>query len=582
VESFGGPLVLGSWDSQKISFIVNGAVNTSDAMTIQTTGAVTIPSVAVTGGTIDNATIGTTTASTGKFTTLESTGTASLATGSTTSIQIVGDASYPQVLAAGGTNTPLVLQPKGTGALQAQKTDSAATGGNARGANAVDWQTLRATAANVASGSTSTVSGGQNNTASAANSTVVGGATNAVSGNGSVAGGNANTASGFTAVAFGQSNTASGLYSSVVGGQSNTAAGYYNFIGSGFTNSGTASAAVTTQSATMNATTAVTLSGSNASIKVGQYITGTSIAGDTYVAAISGTALTLSKVASGSSTSTLSFFTPHGVVVGGGNNQASGSYSFIGGGGDAGTAANRNVASGDFSFVGGGAKNTATALGSVVVGGGFNSSSTVFGNIASQIGSFVGAGVLNTASGLYASVLAGSNNLADQNSASVYGGTQATTRAISGNTVTAASVTPVSASRGVSQAAILVLGRETTDATATVITSTIAAAGSTNQVALPINSAYFFKGEVIAGVTAAGDAKGWSIEGVIKRATTAASTALVGTPTVTSLYADTGAATWSVAVTADTTNAALKITVTGAAAVTIRWVAQIRTTEMTF
>jgi hypothetical protein len=52
VESFGGPLVLGSWDSQKISFIVNGSVNTSDAMTIQTTGVVTIPNVSITSGTI--------------------------------------------------------------------------------------------------------------------------------------------------------------------------------------------------------------------------------------------------------------------------------------------------------------------------------------------------------------------------------------------------------------------------------------------------------------------------------------------------------------------------------------------------
>jgi hypothetical protein len=52
VESFGGPLVIGSWDSQKISFIVNGAVNTADAMTIQTTGAVTIPNAAITGGSI--------------------------------------------------------------------------------------------------------------------------------------------------------------------------------------------------------------------------------------------------------------------------------------------------------------------------------------------------------------------------------------------------------------------------------------------------------------------------------------------------------------------------------------------------
>jgi hypothetical protein len=129
---------------------------------------------------------------------------------------------------------------------------------------------------------------------------------------------------------------------------------------------------------------------------------------------------------------------------------------------------------------------------------------------------------------------------------------------------------------------MLVLGRQTTDATATVLTSNTNAATTTNQVILPNNSAYYFRGEVIAGVTGAGDTKGWYVEGVIKRGASAASTALVGTPTATSLYADTGAATWSIAVTADTTNGGLAITVTGAAATTIRWVAQIRTTEMTY
>jgi hypothetical protein len=451
--------------------------------------------------TLDNGAVGATTASTGKFTTLESTGTASLGTGSTTSIQIVGDASYPQILAVGGTNTPLVLQPLGTGALQAQKTTSTATGGNARGANATDWQTNRTTATKVASSTYSTISGGNNNVASGFG--------------GTVGGGNSNSATGSYAFsAGGQNNTASGYVAFVGTGDSNTAAGYYNFIGTGFTNSGTALAAVTTQSATMNATTAVTLSGSNASIKVGQYITGTSIANFTYVAAISGTALTLSQAASGSSTSTLSFFTPHGIVVGGGNNQATGLYSFIGGGGDAGTAANRNAASGDWS--------------------------------------------------------------------AIMGGRGGTTRGITGYHVFPACSIPIASGAGYSQSGLLVLGKQTTDATATVITSDVNAASATNQIALPVNSAYFFKGEVIAGVTAAGDTKGWSIEGVIKRATTAASTALVGTPTVTSLYADTGAATWSVAVTADTTNAALKITVTGQASTTIRWVAQIRTTEMTY
>jgi hypothetical protein len=46
VESFGGPLVIGTWDSQKISFIVNGAVNTADAVTISTNGNVGIGATA--------------------------------------------------------------------------------------------------------------------------------------------------------------------------------------------------------------------------------------------------------------------------------------------------------------------------------------------------------------------------------------------------------------------------------------------------------------------------------------------------------------------------------------------------------
>ena len=515
--------------------------------------------------------IGGTTPAAGKFTTLESTGTASLGTGSTTSIQIVGDASYPQIKAAGGTNTPLVLQPLGTGALQAQKTDSTATGGNARGTNATDWQTSRTTAAQVASGTQTTIGGGINNTASGTVATVAGGTGNAAT-------------QAYASILGGISNGAAGYGGVVCGGYTNQASGYFSFIGTGYTNSGTATAAVTTQSGTMNSTTAVTLSASNASIKVGQLITGTSITTfpATYVAAISGTSLTLSQAASGSTTNTLSFFTPHGIVVGGGNNQATGSYSFIGGGGDGGTSTNRNVASGDWSFVGGGAKNTASALGSVVVGGGFNSSTTFFGNTASGIGSFVGAGVLNTASGLYASVLAGSNNLSDQNSTSVYGGTYATTRSIIGNTVTSGGNSQIAAVRGNSQTALLVLGRQTTDATATVITSDVNAASATNQVTLPNNSAYYFRGEVIAGVTGAGNTKGWYVEGVIKRGAGVGTTALVGTPTVTSLYADAGAATWSITATADTTNGALAITVTGQASTTIRWVAQIRTTEMTY
>ena len=527
--------------------------------------------VAITGGTINGTTIGATSATTGKFSTLEATGNSTLGTGSSQFIQVEGGATAVLLSAQGaGTNIPLALQPKGTGALQAQATTSSTAGGNARGANAVDWQTFRDAAQKVASGAYSVVTGGYGNQSTGQYAINLGGAFN-------------NSNSTYTGIYGGTNNTASLPFASVVNGSGNTAAGYYNFIGAGFTNSGTSSSAVTTQSGTMNATTAVTLSGSNANIKVGQYITGTSIAGDTYVAAISGTSLTLSKVASGSSTSTLSFFTPHGVVVGGGNNQATGSYSFIGGGGDAGTAANRNVASGDWSFVGGGRQNTSSGVGAFVGAGGvFGSApSNNYPNTASGSSAVIGGGLSNTASQAYSAVLGGLGNTANGIGSTALG-IQATTRSITGYYAYGGCDGAVSFAQGVSQTGLIIIGRQTTDATATALTSNSAAAGTQNQVILPNNSAYFFRGEVISGVTGGGNTKGWTIEGVIKRGANAASTALVGTPTVTSTYADAGASAWAIAVTADTTNGGIRVTFTGQAATTIRTVCQIRTTEMTF
>ena len=750
VESSGGPLVLGSWDSQKISFIVNGAVNTADAMTIETTGAVTIPTAAVTGGAINGATVGATTAAAGAFTTLtaqtevlkgtgqnlllqsqalatspwtvngvsatnnsatapDSTSTATLLTASagtsahydfsggtpafvqsvtycvsfyaksntaryvqfaiggtasvyanfdttagtvgttagltSSSITSAGSGWYRCVVVfsysstgasgvgiaiqssssdtrlqswtAAGTETvyiwgvqteigsvantyipttttavygtptlsfsgvagiglqsdgSLYVQPAGTGAVQAQATTSTATGGNARGANAVDWQTTRSAANRVASSSGSVVGGGYDNASSSSYGALVGGYSNSN-----------NAYMGF--VGAGRSNISAGDYSTLVAGRSNTSYGVYGFVGGGFTNANQASSgSTTTQSATMNGTTAVTLSGSNASIKVGQFVYGTYIASDTYVAAVSGTSLTLSQAASGSGTTTLSFYTPHGVVVGGGNNQATGSYSFIGGGGDAGTAANRNVASGDWSFVGGGRNNTASGAGSVVGGGGYYSGigASNVGNTSAGDGSFVGGGFLNQAQSFGSSVLGGYTNTANGTYSAVLGSAFGTARSIQGNTVSPASNNPMNiGSAGVCQTAILVLARQTTDATATVLTSNSSAAATTNQVILPNNSAYTFRGEIVSGVTGGGNSKSWTIEGLIKRGANAAATTLVGS-TVTSMYADVGAATWTIALSADTTNGGLAVTFTGQAGTTIRTVCQVRTTEMTY
>jgi len=115
--------------------------------------------------------------------------------------------------AVGSANVNLLLTPKGTGAIIAgPMPDGMATGGNARGAQAVDLQMSRSANTRVASGAGATIGGGNSNTASGSE-TVLAGGTN-------------NTASGQTSViSGGRLNTASGLYSAVIGGDQNTASG---------------------------------------------------------------------------------------------------------------------------------------------------------------------------------------------------------------------------------------------------------------------------------------------------------------------------------------------------------------------
>jgi hypothetical protein len=238
------------------------------------------------------------------------------------------------------------------------------------------------------------------------------------------------------------------------------------------------------------------------------------------------------------------------------------------------------VASGAWSTVGGGFKNTASGIASVIVGGGtYDGTSAGGGNTSSGLASFVGAGWSNNASSDGA-VCIGVGNQANSRFSTTLG-LYANSRGIIGNLAISPCNAPLSAIY-TNQIAFLVLARQTTDATPTVLCSDTGAASTTNQVILPNNSAYAFRGTVIANVTGGGNTKAWAIEGAIKRGANAASTALVGTPTVTSGYADAGASTWAIAVTADTTNGGLAVTFTGQAATTIRCVAKLETTEVTF
>lgn len=137
---------------------------------------------------------------------------------------------------------------------------------------------------------------------------------------------------------------------------------------------------------------------------------------------------------------------------------------------------------------------------------------------------------------------------------------------------------------GGAQAGLIVLTRSTTDATATVLTSDTAAASNSNQVILPNNSAYAVTGTVICRQSVAGSdkASGWTFTAVIRRGANAASTALVAAVTPILIAQDVSLSTTVLAVTADTTNGGLAVTVTGIAATNLRWVATIQTSECTY
>jgi hypothetical protein len=146
------------------------------------------------------------------------------------------------------TNVDAVFSPKGTGGILANIPDNTAVGGNKRGTNAVDWQQVRSTNTMVASGTRSTIGGGQNNSATQDYCVVGGGSSNNCRGSGSViAGGSGNMTTASTAsqtIGGGASNETTQPYATVGGGRSNTASGQDATVVGGGSNDATGAASV--------------------------------------------------------------------------------------------------------------------------------------------------------------------------------------------------------------------------------------------------------------------------------------------------------------------------------------------------
>ena len=227
-------------------------------------------------------------------------------------------------------------------------------------------------------------------------------------------------------------------------------------------------------------------------------------------------------------------------ILAGGNNTLAGNYGIVGGW--------TNAVGGNYSLCTG----NSNSISSGAAGGAIGESLTVSASYAMAIGRY------GTANSNY-SFVSGNNGTSN--------GVQ---------------VKNVHGSSSGYQSGELNIWKVTTDATPTILSVLGTTADATTQCVLQNNNAIAFTVEIVARDTTTGNAGRWEAKGLIKRGANASTTALVGTPTITLTHNDT--AGWlvvgAIALTADTTNGALAITVTGAAATTIHWLAKILTTEV--
>lgn len=343
----------------------------------------------------------------------------------------------------------------------------------------------------------------------------------------------AQVASGnYSSVLGGTRNTSSGSNSVALGGNSNTASGInaISGAGNGNTASGTRSGVFTGNGNVANSTNAAVLSGGgnqasqNYSVCCGGYAN--NAGGGTYSGIVAGTSNTQGGARSFIGAGHSNFVTNgNSGIMCGNNNDATGTNSAC-------VAGNTNNVSGTSAFCGAGESNIISGTQSVVCGGGGN-----------------------TASATYAAVLGGNE------CQSILHGQQA-----HGNGRFAA--------KGDAQTSRFVARISTTNATP----AEMFLNGSSIRLTIATDTTWAFNIILVARRTDAdNESAAYHFMGCIDRNGT--TTALVGTVTKAVLAEDTAA--WDADVTADDTNEALVITVTGEASKTIRWVAYIRTVEVT-
>ena len=479
---------------------------------------------------------------------------------------------------------------------------------------------------NTASGIGAAVLGATSSTSSGFRSLVVGGLSNTASGSyASVLGGQSNTASEAHAIAMGDGSTASHANSVSIGDSvQSTATNQINLGGTADTvrisetytlptTDGTANQVLTTNGS--GVVTFADAGGGGADLFAENYdgtsslpsATGTNAVAigranatgaDAMALGLGATATNTSSVALGLSRSggthatsmnTVTSSSSYGAL---GNNSIAGQYIAKASGtraiafGNESQATNTNsIAIGNSTLASGsgalalGNDAHATDTNAVSIGKSARASqnqSTAIGenNTASGVNSIAVGPYAGTASGNY-SICMSTDTSSATAAASVAIGDSAVSNII--GAIKFASGRFDISSRGQAQGGQFILRADTTDATATVLTTNNSTAAATNQIAAPVNDTCItFDGTITAMQNGAQAYASWKIEGLLVNdggTTTLANSAT----TVIS-----NGSSWGMALSADNTNNALAITCTGEASHNIRWVANIRTTEVTY
>jgi hypothetical protein len=252
--------------------------------------------------------------------------------------------------------------------------------------------------------------------------------------------------------------------------------------------------------------------------------------------------------------------TPQGTVAGGGGNQATANSAVVGGG-------IQNLAAGNGSTVAGGKLNTVTNNSSTI-GGGYN-------NYASGVSSTVAGGETNTATGIASTIAGGFVNSSTGPYSTVAGGREGVARLYGQQ----ASASGRFAAAGDAQTSLYVL-RNTTAGS---VTNELFLDGgiASSRLTIPLKSTWTFD-ILIVGRDNATASAAYSIRGCVANHT--GTGIFIGTPSVTTLGESDPAFDAAVEAGVDpgTGSGALLVKVTGVAAKTLRWVARVQTTEVTF